>query len=141
MTEKYTPNQIRENRMAWIAALRSGDYKQGTKVLRNHSGNFCCLGVLCECAGLEPWDGIDSLKYGAIGSGTLAPKEAMEWVGLKYCSGEIADNLPVDLDLNSNLKSLILINDSGVDFETIAEVIEIEPNGLFKRLRKARRHD
>lgn len=29
----------------WVAALRSGKYKQGTGYL-NRDGKFCCLGVL-----------------------------------------------------------------------------------------------
>lgn len=30
----------------WIAALRSGEYKQGAGCLRNQDNEFCCLGVL-----------------------------------------------------------------------------------------------
>ena len=37
----------------WTAALRSGNYKQGKYTLKNKSGEFCCLGVLCELMGLE----------------------------------------------------------------------------------------
>lgn len=33
----------------WVAALRSGDYQQGTQKL-NKDGKYCCLGVLCELA-------------------------------------------------------------------------------------------
>ena len=31
-----------------IAALRSGEYKQGNGRLRNVADKFCCLGVLCN---------------------------------------------------------------------------------------------
>jgi hypothetical protein len=31
----------------WVAALRSGKYKQVTGSLQNNGG-FCCLGVLCD---------------------------------------------------------------------------------------------
>ena len=31
----------------WVAALRSGKYKQGKEVLRD-GDRYCCLGVLCE---------------------------------------------------------------------------------------------
>lgn len=47
----------------WIAALRSGKYRQGKYVLKqiNSGGaSFCCLGVLCDLAakdGGEPWAG------------------------------------------------------------------------------------
>ena len=30
----------------WIAALRSGKYKQGKGFLRDENDNYCCLGVL-----------------------------------------------------------------------------------------------
>lgn len=33
----------------WVAALRSGEYKQGDRrVLNDGQGGFCCLGVLCD---------------------------------------------------------------------------------------------
>jgi hypothetical protein len=37
-----------EIKKKWIEALRSGDYKQGRGWLRDHDGNYCCLGVLME---------------------------------------------------------------------------------------------
>lgn len=40
----------------WVEALRSGEYRQGTMYLRRE-GKHCCLGVLCELAGLEISDG------------------------------------------------------------------------------------
>lgn len=57
----------REIRDKWVAALRSGKYKQGKHVLRTKDGNYCCLGVLKEIepdlsnapwdyAGVEPFD-------------------------------------------------------------------------------------
>lgn len=36
----------------WIAALRSGEFKQGSGWLRK-AGKHCCLGVLCATAGLK----------------------------------------------------------------------------------------
>jgi hypothetical protein len=45
----------------WVAALRSGEYLQGTGQLKNADGEYCCLGVLCEISGGEwvydPFDG------------------------------------------------------------------------------------
>ena len=36
----------------WLVALRSGDYKQGKSTLWDAIDNtYCCLGVLCSCAG------------------------------------------------------------------------------------------
>jgi len=36
-----------EIKQLWTAALRSGEFKQTTGMLRN-DGGMCCLGVLCE---------------------------------------------------------------------------------------------
>lgn len=39
----------------WVAALRSGEYKQGHRVLRSKDDKFCCLGVLCDTISSEMW--------------------------------------------------------------------------------------
>lgn len=40
----------------WVAALRSGKYKQGKGVLRSEKGKYCCLGVLCDVASPKGWN-------------------------------------------------------------------------------------
>lgn len=49
-----------ELRVLWIAALRSGDFKQGQHALKPDDGGYCCLGVLCEVAGIMDKNGIAS---------------------------------------------------------------------------------
>lgn len=41
-----------ELKAKWIAALRSGEYKQGKSALVDSENNYCCLGVLCAVAEL-----------------------------------------------------------------------------------------
>lgn len=46
---------------AWLAALRSGKYRQGSGNLRKYDSKakkskFCCLGVLCEVNGVAYQD-------------------------------------------------------------------------------------
>lgn len=41
---EVSPDEVRENRAAWLAALRSGNYPQARRTLR-HNDAFCCLGV------------------------------------------------------------------------------------------------
>lgn len=36
----------------WVAALRSGEYKQGTNSLHKN-GAYCCLGVACLLSGIS----------------------------------------------------------------------------------------
>ncbi len=46
----------KELRDKWVAALRSGNYKQGRQKLHVRLGNdheYCCLGVLCDVAGVQ----------------------------------------------------------------------------------------
>lgn len=45
----------------WVDALRSGDYQQGEMFLRR-DGKHCCLGVLCELAGIEISEGGGMVK-------------------------------------------------------------------------------
>lgn len=50
----------------WVEALRSGEYKQAHATLKDDHGGYCCLGVLCEIAGL---------KINAEGTGVLVKGE------------------------------------------------------------------
>lgn len=44
-------NNLKEK---WVAALRSGKYRQGHRVLNDSvTKEYCCLGVLCEVVGIE----------------------------------------------------------------------------------------
>lgn len=46
-----------ELKAKWVEALRSGEYQQGVMYLKR-DGCFCCLGVLCEVAGLTLHDSV-----------------------------------------------------------------------------------
>ncbi len=39
-----------EVKARWVAALRSGEYKQATGVLRRGGKSFCCLAINDRCA-------------------------------------------------------------------------------------------
>jgi hypothetical protein len=58
--QDVTDEEIRERRKKFIAALRSGEYKQGQGALYSHlviesEGNvFCCVGVGCMVGNWEP---------------------------------------------------------------------------------------
>lgn len=40
-----------EIKTKWLAALRSGEFKQGQSRLKTGDGAYCCLGVLCHITG------------------------------------------------------------------------------------------
>jgi hypothetical protein len=74
-----------EVKAKWVAALRSGEYEQGSGVL-NKDGKLCCLGVLCE---LAIKDGVPISKtehYENLvaynGYETSLPVAVMEWAGM-----------------------------------------------------------
>jgi len=59
-----------ELKAKWIAALRSGDYRQGRGMLKSvyREDTYCCLGVLCDVSGMGRWvhkddDGLKSTYY------------------------------------------------------------------------------
>ena len=70
-------------KQAWLAALRSGEYKQARHALRR-DGAFCCLGVICDLhhrAGLGQWeDRLIDDQYDGDASGL--PPSVLAWAGL-----------------------------------------------------------
>lgn len=104
----------------WVKALRSGEYKQGTKRLRGVRGDtreqFCCLGVLCNLHAQAHPEYAKKQKYkGTYGNGTeLPPKVVLEWAGLGSEIGYIDE-----LD-----ESLAELNDTGASFSEIADIIQ-----------------
>lgn len=100
-----------EVKASWIAALRSGEYQQGKGHLRDGSA-FCCLGVLCDPAakaGVGNWYGntFDNCQK-------VLPENVMKWSGLTTSNGVISGD------------TLANLNDGGMSFTDIADVIEAE---------------
>jgi hypothetical protein len=95
----------------WVTALRSGDYKQGKGKLCSLANNgierFCCLGVLCDVAGVkrEPRPDLGFVRYER--EATYLPLE-----------------FSVDPALWEAQSYLIRLNDKGVSFSEIADYIE-----------------
>lgn len=50
-SESFAFSDLQSN---WLKALRSGKFKQGVGFLKDAMGGYCCLGILCEVAGLKP---------------------------------------------------------------------------------------
>ncbi len=117
----------------WIAALNSGDYKQGKWRLKTDDANFCCLGVLCDLAVKEgiAKEVVTFYNGNKKISGYFSKKQAegktafpmfheiedgiVKWSGMKSSRGEI----------KGTDKSLTNFNDSeGKTFTEIAEIIK-----------------
>lgn len=111
---------LNENAKKWVAALRSGQYKQCKNRLA-HAGRFCCLGVACD---------ISSVPRKVWGKEATLPWKVVNWLGLNDEQGGYITQLSTTGLSHSCLSGL---NDwDGKTFAEIADVIESEPEGLFR---------
>jgi len=113
---------LNENVKLWVEALRSGEYEQGKDCLSN-GDEFCCLGVACDLYSKYNKPILFILENGVKsydGDTVFLPFVVQDWLGLKSHSGVF-----------SNANSLAQMNDGGLTFKEIADMIESEPEGLF----------
>ena len=122
---------MNDNAKKWVSALRSGEYKQGKEVLRNISDQYCCLGVACDLYSkeheLEIFAGRQFYYYGKEHFAYL-PLVVRDWLGLTTEYGAYDEYIGHEDDVGNSLTAL---NDKGVPFKRIADIIESEPEGLF----------
>lgn len=82
-----------EIKARWVAALRSGEYKQTRSAMRRDGGH-CCLAVLCAIhaaeTGQDLWVLVDAaegkFRY-ADDDNSYLPAIVMQWAGLRHCEG------------------------------------------------------
>jgi hypothetical protein len=116
---------LTEVQQRWIEALESGYYKQGKSRLRDSHDNYCCLGVLCDLAveaGVIPPPEPSINVYNAysyLNHTTIVPPAVQLWAGLNNPTG------------NAKRFELTALNDKGISFSEIAQLIRSEPPGLF----------
>ena len=112
---------MNKNAKIWVAALRSGQYKQGKNALRR-GDTYCCMGVACDLFDSTHWN--EESGYRAPGSGTdnniYLPGQIRRWFGLNDIAGTYGRG-----------ECLTYHNDNGMSFDEIADLIESEPKGLF----------
>jgi hypothetical protein len=103
----------------WLAALRSGEFQQGKKRLRNMDDTYCCLGVLCELAvreGAIPpavLDYVDSEAY-TYGdhavkhdtSRTNLPTPVANWAGITWDTHEVVPFVTLNDDENYTFEQI-----------------------------------
>lgn len=89
---------------------------------------YCCLGVLCEIAvevgvidSPEVADAGRMYKYGEVGDSEFSglPRRVREWAGISEESGRL-----VEIPDSRTYPDLAAMNDDGLSFKQIAEVIE-----------------
>lgn len=119
-----------EIKSKWVAALRSGEYKQGKGVLSDGK-EFCCLGVLCDLAVKEGGvltigvdtsmpDELDETSVIYDGYQFDLPPSVMGWAGLD------ASNPKIQAPGDEGKAYISDVNDGGTSFEEIADLIEKE---------------
>jgi hypothetical protein len=111
-------------RARWTAALRSGDYQQGTMCL-NREGNLCCLGVLCELAaadGIVAASARPSGKQAYDDQVATLPEAVQDWAGLRGCNpmvtAQVSDLGPIPWNLSD------LNDEAHWTFAQIADAID-----------------
>lgn len=137
----------KENIRKWVAALRSGEYKQGERYLLSASPKtlepkYCCLGVACSISSdllnldfkksgkLTTPEGIELYTYTYNGSDSFLPDAVMEWLGIDQESPAIpAYLLPYDdqvlsYNISGSVELAALNDDMGYNFNQIADLIE-----------------
>ena len=77
----------KEVKQQWVAALRSGEYKQGKNALRRQyegeDAEFCCLGVLCDLAVKAGFSVVEvpiTFRERQVGTSKMSPRIAIEAV-------------------------------------------------------------
>jgi hypothetical protein len=124
----------------WLRRLRSGRYKQGFGYLcltdpdPKRPDAFCCLGVLCDIAVekgvIDPpeitfdKDGEPETVY-YDGDNTLLPPSVTEWAGVAdACPRIYLDDADIKKYRTGHRPDLAQLNDDGLSFEQIADIIE-----------------
>lgn len=103
----------------WIEALESGEYLQVGGTLKRE-GRHCCLGVLCEVVAKNKLPGF---RFVTILENHISVTEH----GGQTVGGVLTSALRESLRMQQKLEDqLIQLNDGGIPFSEIAEVIKRE---------------
>jgi len=119
--------ELTEVQKKWVAALRSGKYKQVKRHLKSNNG-FCCLGVLCDLYGKEKeilWEGEEKEMF--LHKSTTLPEEVYVWAGLRGNEGDIKNPEKGEGQLLT-----VMNDDKGMSFKQIADFIDRNRERVFK---------
>ena len=100
----------KENAMKWIKALRSGKYEQTRSGHLRDSDGYCCLGVLCH---------INNITI--TGDETLPDYFDLQMLDLSSNDGQLPKYYKTK---HGKLNTLAELNDVGLSFKQIANIIE-----------------
>lgn len=99
----------------WIAALKSGEYKQGKGRLRNLDNTFCCLGVLCDLHSKETGNQFTESEgesyFHYMYHSSFLPEPVVKWANL------------ITSDPHVKGTSIAELNDYNKSFNELADLI------------------
>ena len=124
----YIISMLNENAREWIKALRSEKYNKGNGSLRV-GDSFCVLGIACDIYAKSHkiiWILDRKNIYSIINHSFTLPDEISKWLGLKTSCASYHRT-------ENSVSTLSLNNDNGMSFKKLADLIESEPKGLFKK--------
>lgn len=123
-------SQVKEK---WIAALRSGEYQQGTCRLRSNRG-FCCLGVLTDLYAKEHnenWNYVDAFsEQNTKEKGSWYFDQENQFLPLRVIDWAELENENPEVKIVDEFGNVIqcdvlsYMNDMGKSFSIIADAIE-----------------
>lgn len=123
-----TKRTLKARRKKLVEALRSGEYKQTMgRLARKRKDNkigYCCLGVACKVAGLTENLSLNEDHLNFLGETGILPVSVRDYFGFN-------DRYGGEFKYKGNTNNLVDLNDRGVRFSTIANIIEKEPEGMF----------
>ena len=104
----------------WVTTLRSGYFRQTSGRLMRNTDQFCVLGVLCNILFAEMncvWEDTNYSARSFLGETAVLPKEVMTFCDIKTPTCE--------LEYKGNKTSLTKLNDNGLMFSELADIIEL----------------
>lgn len=127
---------MNEHAQKLVEALRSGEFEQMLSRLRatqDGQPSYCCLGVACEIyrreTGEGAWNDNDDFVIDGSDHSSFLPTAVREWLSFSTTDGYMA----ITLENGGSFSSLTELNDEAeLSFAEIADVIESEPEGLFR---------
>jgi hypothetical protein len=118
----------KDKAVLWTAALRSGEFEQGVRMLETADGRNCCLGVLCALAAesgvtIRTVNPDGTVFYG--NKRGILPDEVVIWAGMHSGDGYYFNQ--------RREEECSLVGHNDVDsytFEQIADVIDARVSEL-----------
>lgn len=120
-----------------VDALRSGDYRQGTNMLRTLDDKYCCLGVACEVARLNgigiEWGMVEptcscsdcsALRWQFAGSTESLRLDVAGWYGFPGETHVAEDPVIGKLEDNTPVTMIRANDDWRWTFDQIADAVE-----------------